>query len=264
MSLSSRTSDALIRIGAECKSIRTAVSAKYTKPGSGIPLSDLSSGVQANLAPLAPPGIPDSGLLGGVKNPYGEMVADAALPSYQASTIGINADGEMSSFLIQGLYKAFTIFLSGQDPDGEAVADGQLVGTLGLTNDVKKMLKASLRWEQEVLVQSGTRVTGTGTAALGIHVPYGVRVKGIKYEFESATTLNSTLGGFNVNNIAQTAGAMNVAQNQTVQTINGIDIAVPAGSRIRLNVSSIGSGFIGKGIYMSMWGEYDLSGVTLP
>ena len=42
MSLSSRLTDALVRIGAEFRSVRSSIAAKYTKPAGGIPLSDMA------------------------------------------------------------------------------------------------------------------------------------------------------------------------------------------------------------------------------
>lgn len=45
MSLSTRITDVLTRIGLEFKSVRSAIALKYTKPVTGIPLDDLSTAV---------------------------------------------------------------------------------------------------------------------------------------------------------------------------------------------------------------------------
>lgn len=263
MSLSLRVSQALTRVGAEFKSMRQAVESKYTKPASGIPLGDLSTSVQANLAPLSVPGAPGTNILGGVKNPVGNATANKELLSYMYSVFGVDSEGEMSSSIVQALFKAFMIFLSGEDPDGDPVEDTQLIGSNGLNEETKKMLKTALRWEQEILVQSGTRVAGYGTARLGIHVPYGVRIKGIRYEFETVTEGSASTATFMVNNTAQPSAAMNMPRLEQVNIVTGLDIPVAAGSRLKLNVVNAGTGVIGKGLYMSMWGEYDLDGVFL-
>lgn len=264
MSHSTRIAAALTRVGVEMKSIRASIATKYTKPGAGIPLGDLSASVQADLAPLSPPGVPGSNVLGGVKNPDGQLIADHNLPSYVYAQIGVDPDGVMSSSTLQSLLKWYYFLRSGEGMDGEAVFDEDLIGNVGLQEEVKKTLKAGRRWEQEILVMAGTRVTGLGSAPLGLHVPYAVRIKGIKYDFETVTTSGSTLGDFNVNSVSQGEAALNVQANSYMQIVSGIDIAVPAGSRIGLQVNSIGAGTTGKGLYMSVWGEYDLNGVALP
>lgn len=130
-------------------------------------------------------------------------------------------------------------------------------------DDVRKMLKAAIRWEQEILVQSGTRTTGYGMAPLGINVPYGVRIKGIRYQLETMTTGGTTQGNLMRNQSVNLGGQMNIAAGALTQDITGLDIAVPAGARLSLNTTSIGTGTIGKGLYMSLYGEYDLAGITL-
>lgn len=45
MSMVSRLTDVVNRIGLEFKALRGVVDQKYTKPASGIPLGDLSAGV---------------------------------------------------------------------------------------------------------------------------------------------------------------------------------------------------------------------------
>lgn len=261
MSLSLRVSEALTRVGVEFKSMRQAVESKYTKPASGIPLGDLSTAVQANLAPLSVPGEPNTNILGGVKNPAGNATANKEGVSYIYSTIGVDSEGEMSSGIVQLLFKAFMVFLEGSDPDGDPVEDTQLIGSNGLNQETKKMLKAALRWEQEILVQSGTRVAGYGPARRGIHVPYGIRIKGIRYEFETVTEGSSSSATFMVNDTAQPSAAMNMPRLEQVNIVTGLDIPVAAGSRLQLNLVNAGTGVIGKGLYMSMWGEYDLDGV---
>lgn len=49
MSLSTRITDVLTRIGLEFKSVRSAIALKYTKPVTGIPLADLSSNAVVDL-----------------------------------------------------------------------------------------------------------------------------------------------------------------------------------------------------------------------
>lgn len=162
MSQMSRITDALVRIGEEIKSVRGVATSKYTKPGGGIPLSDLDA------------------------------------------------------------------------------------STRSLTS----------RWEQEVLVQSGVRMLGNGAAPLGIHVPYAVTLKGVKYQFETGTTSGTTSGTLMLDGVSVGASAaMNIAANGLVQHITGLNIAVPAGSRLAFFLTAMGSG-TGKGIYMSLWGEY--------
>lgn len=174
MSLSSRVSAVVERIGLELKTTNTALNSKYTKPSTGIPAEDLTTSTQ-------------------------------------------------------------------------------------------KTLKVARRWEQEILVQAGTRVVGFGAAPSGIHIPFQIILQGVRYHFESATTTGATQGiltldgSYNLSSSAQ----MNVAANEVVQNIVGLNVMVPAGSRLSLNVTSVGSGTVGKGIYMSLWGEYDMNAVTL-
>lgn len=51
MSLSTRLTDAITRIGLEFKSVRSAIAQKYTKPVAGIPLTDLDASVAAQITP---------------------------------------------------------------------------------------------------------------------------------------------------------------------------------------------------------------------
>lgn len=51
MSLSTRITDVLTRIGLEFKSVRSAIALKYTKPVTGIPLDDLSTAVTDAFTP---------------------------------------------------------------------------------------------------------------------------------------------------------------------------------------------------------------------
>lgn len=51
MSLSTRVTDVLTRIGLEFKSVRSAIALKYTKPVTGIPLDDLSTAVTDAFTP---------------------------------------------------------------------------------------------------------------------------------------------------------------------------------------------------------------------
>ena len=51
MSLSTRITDVLTRIGLEFKSVRSAIALKYTKPVTGIPLADLSTAVTDAFTP---------------------------------------------------------------------------------------------------------------------------------------------------------------------------------------------------------------------
>lgn len=51
MSMSSRLTDAIARIGLEFKSVRSAIAQKYTKPIGGIPQEDLSNGVVEAFTP---------------------------------------------------------------------------------------------------------------------------------------------------------------------------------------------------------------------
>lgn len=134
-----------------------------------------------------------------------------------------------------------------------------------LTDSTRKMLKVASRWEQEILVQAGTRVVGFGLAPLGIHIPFQIKLQGVRYHFQTPTTTGATQGILTLDGAYNLSGSaqMNVAAGDSVQNIVGLNIMVPAGSRLSLNVTDIGSGTVGKGIYMSLWGEYDLNAVTL-
>ncbi|QPL14654.1 hypothetical protein SEA_SCHWARTZ33_9 [Gordonia phage Schwartz33] len=266
MSLAQRVSDALVRVGGEIKAVRNLAASKYTKPSGGIPLDDLSSEVQVKMAPLAVPGEPGTGILGGVKNPTAALPANKDLPaSYGYSTIAVDGDGVMSSGVIQVLANALSIFRSGVSFDGVGGEDYELMNIMGMNTNLRKMIKAGLRWEQEILVQAGVRNFGGGGAPIGIHVPFRTRLYGIRYRFETVTTGGPTEGYVYLNgseNLGEAAG-LSMPANTLTQVRDGLDIVIPAGSTLDLYVVSAGSGTIGKGLYMSLWGEYDLDGVTL-
>ncbi|QAU06243.1 hypothetical protein SEA_RICKMORE_8 [Gordonia phage Rickmore] len=266
MSLNQRIAAAMTRIGGEIKAVRSVANSKYTKPTGGIPLSDLSSDLQSSMSPLAAPGAPGSGVFGGVKNPSTSKVADSAKSSsYAQATVGVDASGIISSATIQKLINAVTVFKTGADLDGSSIGDQDLIAHQGLNQNVKKMLKAGLRWEQEFLAQPGIRTLGGGPARMGIHIPYKIRLKGIRYQFETATT-SGTTEGFLYLNQSTSLGAeasLSLGPNLLTQTRSGLDIVIPEGSRIDFFMHSIGSGTIGRGLYVSLWGEYDLDGVTL-
>ncbi|QEQ94313.1 hypothetical protein HWC66_gp09 [Gordonia phage Chikenjars] len=267
MSLNTRLSAAMTRIGGEIKSVRAVAASKYTKPSGGIPLGDLSAEVQAGMGgSLSAPGVQGSGILGGVKNPDAGFGADKGLAtSYGYSTISIDNTGEMSSGVLQLLANAVSIFRTGTDFDGVAGSDANRLGKNGVNDEMKKMLKAAMRWEQEILVQPGTRALGGGPARMGIYVPYQIRLKGVRYQFETATTGGTTEGFIYMNQITSLGAdaSLNLGPNLLTQTRSGLDIIVPAGSRLDFFMHSVGSGTIGRGLYMALWGEYDLDGVTL-
>ncbi|WIC89899.1 hypothetical protein SEA_HYDRUS_8 [Gordonia phage Hydrus] len=267
MSLNTRLAAAMTRIGGEIKSVRAIAVAKYTKPTGGIPLSDLSADVQAGMGgELSAPGPQGSGILGGVKNPDAGFGADKGLAtSYGYSTISIDNNGEMSSGVLQLLANAVSIFRTGTDFDGVAGSNAYRLGKNGVNDEMKKMLKAAMRWEQEILVQPGVRTLGGGPAMMGIYVPYQIRLKGVRYQFETATTAGTTEGFIYMNQMTSLGAdaSLNLGPNLLTQTRTGLDIVIPAGSRLDFFMHVIGSGTIGKGLYMALWGEYDLDGVTL-
>ncbi|QJD49583.1 hypothetical protein HWD32_gp05 [Gordonia phage Secretariat] len=265
MSLTQRISDALVRVGGEIKAVRTLAASKYTKPSGGIPLGDLSSEVQVKMGPLEPPGEPGTNILGGVKNPPVAFGANENLPGYVYGTVAVDDEGVMSSLMLQMMANAVTIFRTGVDFAYQTPADEDLIDAQGLNLKLKKMIKAGLRWEQEILVQAGTRSFGGGGTPLGIHVPFRTRLYGIRYRFETVTTGGPTTGHVYLNgstNLGEEASLQMPANNLT-QIRDGLDIVIPAGSTLDLYVVSAGSGTIGKGLYMSLWGEYDLDGVSL-
>ncbi|WNM72474.1 hypothetical protein SEA_ARTORIAS_5 [Gordonia phage Artorias] len=115
------------------------------------------------------------------------------------------------------------------------------------------------RWEQEILVQAGVRKTGFGSAPMGIYLPRGVKIQGIRYQLETPTTSGATQGAlwFNKEYNYNASGAqMNIAALNTGQTLTGLDITIAAGNRLSFEVTSIGSGTIGSGLYMALWGVY--------
>lgn len=258
----------MTRIGGEIKSVRAIAASKYTKPNGGIPLADLSDEVKAGMGgSIAPPGIQGSGVLGGVKNPDAGFGADKGLAtSYGYSTISVDPTGEMSSGVLQLLANAVSIFRSGTDFDGFAGSDANRLSKDGVNDELKKMLKAAMRWEQEILVQPGTRTLGGGPASMGIYVPYQIRLKGIRYQFQTATTGGTTEGFLYMNQVTSLGAdaSLSLGANLLTQTRTGLDIVIPAGSRLDFFMHSVGSGTIGRGLYMALWGEYDLAGVSLP
>ncbi|QDH85237.1 hypothetical protein HWC49_gp06 [Gordonia phage Kenosha] len=267
MSLNTRLSAAMTRIGGEIKSVRAIAASKYTKPSGGIPLSDLSADVQAGMGgSLSAPGPQGSGTLGGVKNPDFGFGADKDLPtSYGYSTISVDNTGEMSSGVLQLLANAVSIFRTGTDFDGVVGSNANRLGKNGVNDEMKKMLKAAMRWEQEILVQPGVRTLGGGPANMGIYIPHQIRLKGVRYQFETATTAGTTEGFIYMNQTTSLGAdvSLNLGPNLLTQTRTGLDIVIPAGSRLDFFMHVIGSGTIGKGLYMALWGEYDLDGVTL-
>ncbi|QYW00644.1 hypothetical protein SEA_RONEY_5 [Gordonia phage Roney] len=115
------------------------------------------------------------------------------------------------------------------------------------------------RWEQEILVQAGTRKTGFGTAPLGLYLPRGVTIQGIRYQLETPTTSGATQGALWLNrdyNYNAAGAQMNIAALNTGQTINNLNIMISAGGRLSFEVTSIGSGTIGSGLYVALWGVY--------
>lgn len=115
------------------------------------------------------------------------------------------------------------------------------------------------RWEQEILVQAGVRKTGFGSAPMGIYLPRGIKIQGIRYQLETPTTSGATQGALWFNkeyNFNSVGTQMNIAALNTGQTITGLDINVAAGNRLSFEVTAIGSGTIGSGLYMALWGVY--------
>lgn len=119
------------------------------------------------------------------------------------------------------------------------------------------------KWEQEILVMAGTRELGYGPAELGIYVPFNITVLGIRYAFETPTTSGTTTAELWLNrdyNLNAAGSQMSIAALNTGQTITSLNggsgIAVDAGSRLSCKVTAIGSGTIGSGLYMALWGEY--------
>lgn len=116
------------------------------------------------------------------------------------------------------------------------------------------------KWEQEILVMAGTRELGYGPAELGIYVPFDIKLLGVRFAFETPTTSGATTAEIWVNrdyNLNSYGAQMNISAQNTGQTLAGGDgIPVPAGSRLSCKVTAIGSGTIGSGLYMALWGEY--------
>lgn len=120
------------------------------------------------------------------------------------------------------------------------------------------------KWEQEILVMAGTRELGYGPAELGIYVPFDIKLLGIRYAFETPTTSGTTTAelwlnrdyNFNSAGTQMSISALNTGQTLTGLGVGGAGISVPAGSRLSCKVTAIGSGTIGSGLYMALWGEY--------
>ena len=262
MSLSSRTTDALTRLGSEFKSVRSAIAQKYTKPIGGIPLTDLSAQVQQGVSPLAPPGAPGTNVLGGVKNHTNSMPVAPSDPNYDLSTAHIDSNGVITSYITSMLYGVLKGLVDGNDGLGVPPTEEQRLSPNAYRLNERKAFKAGLRWEQELLVMSGVREVGYGGVPMGLYVPHAVRIKGIRYEFFTASTGGISQGVLMVDYTSKAPGNMTINANQTKHIITGIDILVPAGSRIAFGLNSIGSGTIGEGLTMALWGEYDLDGIT--
>lgn len=119
------------------------------------------------------------------------------------------------------------------------------------------------RWEQEILVMPGVRELGYGPAELGIYVPFNITLFGIRYAFETPTTTGTTTAELWLNrdyNFNAAGAQMSIAALNTGQTITSLGggggISIDAGSRLSCKVTGIGSGTIGSGLYMALWGEY--------
>lgn len=127
-----------------------------------------------------------------------------------------------------------------------------------LRNQVNTVEGYSKRWEQEILVQAGVRELGYGPALKGLYIPYNVKLVGIRYEFETPTTSGTTTGRIWLNNSSTLASStnMSISALNLGQTINGLNINVDGGSRLSFETTAIGSGTIGEGLYMALWGEY--------
>ena len=108
---------------------REAAAAKYTKPGSGIPKTDLESAVQTSLGKAdsayqkASAGIPKSDLANGVQNSLG-----AADTAYQKPSAGVPKN-DLDSSVQSSLDKADTALQEHQSLAGYSEA-GEVTGTV--------------------------------------------------------------------------------------------------------------------------------------
>lgn len=145
----------------------------------------------------------------------------------------------------------------------EASTPAYFIQGKSLDDNTRKMLKAGLRWEQEILVTTSTRAVGYGAVTMGLYVPYAVRIKGARIQLGGATATGSTTIKVWDDSTDMTALAGSIPQGNLSQDITGVDVAVAAGSRIRVEMTGVGTGGIGAGLSVALFGEYDLAGVTL-
>ena len=116
------------------------------------------------------------------------------------------------------------------------------------------------RWEQEILSQSETRKVGFGPVPHGLYVPYNVQLKGVHYKLGSSTTSGATKAtlyelsaSFSLTDLGF---SMNIPANADKQTVTNTAVNVNAGSRLVIEITDVGSGTIGTGLYVSLWGVY--------
>lgn len=129
-----------------------------------------------------------------------------------------------------------------------------------IRNQLNVTTAVAVRWEQEMLVMAGQRVLdSSGDVPFGIHVPYNVRITGIRYQFYTSSAMLTEANLYEIdtsyNATIHPTAKMSIAGGDIDQTLTGLNINVQAGSRLFITVFGSG-GSQGDGLSMSLWGEY--------
>lgn len=137
-----------------------------------------------------------------------------------------------------------------------------IVGEIGhVYATLSWIMPVATRWEQEVYFIAGPRQTGSGDVPLGLYVPYDVSITGIRYQFVSPTTGGTTTAVLksmapDLTTTHHTSANMSIAAYGNSQTITDLSIDILGGHRLILDVTNVGSGSIGDGLCMAVWGNY--------
>lgn len=113
-------------------------------------------------------------------------------------------------------------------------------------------------WEQEILFTTTVREDGYGPANMGIYIPRPVILQGIRYQFETATSTGVTNGNLMRDASVVPGAAMSMPASTLIQNVTGLNVSIPAGSRIKFNMlNASASANPGKGLTIALYGYYD-------
>ncbi|AVO24974.1 hypothetical protein KHQ84_gp033 [Rhodococcus phage Finch] len=272
MSLSSQVNALATRVGAEVKAVKTLVTAKYTKPSTGIPITDLKDDVQmilmGSLTSVPPATDIEFGgvkLLDGAPLPVGDPMYGYTLVQGPAESPTVPIVGQLVQVFSQWVSQLFVDDGQGYWTVRRSGLDADTLTSLGKADTASQPGHTHvIPWQSEIVLASPStaRANGYVEGVGGVSVDKPITLRSVFVRVPDWATMIGGTGNLNVQIYSGTTSAEGTLLATVVMAsgTNNILYNLPSAANIArdgiLRAKLVVNSTTGNGLQVQFRGDY--------